>query len=542
MHIEQILSEIESRYKSVRSGLDVGFGDESASRAFAACRGGVWRTLQSGGKFPYADSQFQVVVIAPQAVSKETVREANRVLMPEGCMYFTVAERRSGSDEGFTAPEIYKLVREGFDIVSLNKPKWWNFWRRRGTVTVCARKKAWREHRGFSSGTCPLSPFTDSSRAAFAAALFLSLFFPSATFADGKNPAPKVRDNAIIRLLDSRAAASVVKYEEAAKIVAEDAALGKPLQQFVIALVSSEPYAPKYARIGEKKRKEYLDRSREKIKTLAEKNGNALAWYLLSMENNDRKMLKRAAEGENVQAMNAWGTIQLTEALTNPGIASNDVERILRKSFGYFKKAAEKKDPNGFYNLGMCYMNGYGTEQDVDMAYDSFKFAADAGHPEAMNNLGGFFRDGIVVEKDIHAATRWFKRSSDLGNPYGQLNYGLALQRGEGVDKPDPKAAAELFKASAMQGNADAMDAYAMCLYRGDGVKKNDRLAVTWYKRSAALGCAHAMENLAFCSAMGIGGMTTSQEEATVWKVRARAARGDSNAVAWLIQNGHAVR
>ena len=541
MHIEPLLSAIGARYKSVRSGLDVGFGDEGASAAFASCRGGEWRTLGGVDRFPYADSQFQVVVLAPSAVTKELVREANRVLQPEGSLFFTVAERRVGT-EGFSAPEIYKLVREGFDIVSLNKPRWWRFGRERGTVTVCARKKAWRERRSFSrGGSFPLSPFANGSSSALAAAaLLLFSAFPASAATVGK--AAEKRERAIISLLDSRAAASTVKYEEAAKIVAEDAALGKPLQQFVIALVAAEPFAPDAARrIGDAKRKEYLARSREKIRALAEKSGNALAWYLLSIENNDRKMLKRAAEGENVQAMNAWGTIQLAEALSNPGIATNDVERILRKSFGFFKKAAEKKDPNGFYNLGMCYMNGYGVAQDVDMAYDSFKFAADAGHPEAMNNLGGFFRDGIVVEKDVRAATRWFKRSADLGNPYGQLNYGLALQRGEGVDA-DVKAAAALFKAAAEQGNAEAMDAYGMCFYRGEGVKKNDRLAVRWYKRSASLGCAHAMENLAFCSAMGIGGMTPDQEEATVWKVRARAARGDSNAVAWLRQNGHAIR
>jgi len=541
MHIEQILSEIGSRYKSVRSGLDVGFGDEGASAAFAACRGGEWRSSAKIEKFPYADSQFQVVVIAPQAVTKDVVREANRVLMPEGCMFFSVAERRGGKQEGFTAPELYKLVREGFDIVSVTKPKWWHFWRGRGLFTVCARKKAWREHRRFSNGSFPISPFSGSaSRIAILVALLASLFFPSPSYAAKKASVAK-REHAIIKLLNSRASGSATSYEEAAKIVAEDAALGKPLQQFVIALVSMEPYAPASARIGEKKRKEYLDRSREKIRTLAEKSGNALAWYLLSIENNDMKMLKRAAEGENIQAMNAWGTILLTETLANSTIQSNDVEKILRKSFGYFKKAAERKDPNGFYNLGMCYMKGYGVEQDLDMAYDSFKFAADAGHPDAMNNLGSFFREGIVVEKDVHAATRWFKRSADLGNSYGQLNYGLALQRGEGVEM-DREAAAKMFKTSAELGNAEAMDAYGMCLYRGDGIKKNERLAVRWYKRSASLGCAHAMENLAFCCAMGIGDMTPSQEEATVWKVRARAARGDGNAVAWLIQNGHAVR
>ena len=349
------------------------------------------------------------------------------------------------------------------------------------------------------------------------------------------------KDHAILRLLNSRASGSPEGYAEAAKIVAEDAAQGKPLQQFIIALVSRDVNAPAAARIGDAKRKEYLNRSRKRIKALAEKRGNALAWYLLSMEKNDLKLLKRAAEGENVQAMNAWGTIRLTESMAIASTNPDEAMRIQQKCFSLFKKAADMKDPNGYYNLGMCYMNGYGVEKDVDLAYDCFKFAAEALHPEAMNNIGGFFRDGIVVEKDLATAARWFKRSADFGNSYGQLNYGLALQRGEGVDA-DSAAAAKLFKAAAEQGNAEAMDAYGMCLYRGDGVEKNEYSAISWYRRSASLGCAHAMENLAFCSAMGVGGMIPDQNEATVWKIRARAARGDGNAVAWLKQNGHSLR
>ena len=349
------------------------------------------------------------------------------------------------------------------------------------------------------------------------------------------------KDHAILRLLNSRASGSPEGYAEAAKVVAEDAAQGKPLQQFIIALVSRDANAPAAARISESKRREYLSRSRKRIRALAEKRGNALAWYLLSMEKNDLKLLKRAAEGGNVQAMNAWGTIQLTEALANPGSNPDEAMRIQQRCFSMFKRAADMKDPNGYYNLGMCYMNGYGVEKDADMAYDCFKFASEAQHPEAMNNVGAFFRDGMVVEKDLATAARWFKRSADFGNSYGQLNYGLALQRGEGV-AADSAAAVKLFKASAEQGNAAAMDAYGMCLYKGDGVPKNEFSAVGWYRRSAALGCAEAMENLAFCSAMGVGGMKPDQNEATVWKIRARAARGDGNAVAWLKQNGHSLR
>ena len=55
--------------------------------------------------------------------------------------------------------------REGFDILSVRRPRWW-FLRRRGrTLTVCARKKAWHEHRGLiREGMLTFTPFRKRTR------------------------------------------------------------------------------------------------------------------------------------------------------------------------------------------------------------------------------------------------------------------------------------------------------------------------------------------------------------------------------------------
>jgi len=343
--------------------------------------------------------------------------------------------------------------------------------------------------------------------------------------------------SAIVRLLNSRAAGSPRDYAAAAETVAADAAEGRPLQQYVIAVVSRDADLPERLRLTEEKRREYLAQSRDRIRALAEEKGNALAWYLLSLEANDLKMLKRAADGENVQALNAWGTISLTEALRNPNIETNDLERVLFKCRGYFEKAAARGDANGLYNLGMCYLRGYGCPPDQDLALKSFRAAAEAGHPEAINNLGGFFRDGIVVTRNLETAARWFARSANLGNDFGQLNYALALQRGEGVEKDEAKAV-ELFRSSALHGNAEAMNAYGMCFHAGSGVEKDAAEAVRWFRASAERGFPPAMDNLSSCYDLGIG-VRKDVNESTVWKVRAMAARGDRNAAAWLRQNGY---
>ncbi len=343
---------------------------------------------------------------------------------------------------------------------------------------------------------------------------------------------------AILRLINSRSSGNPKAYALAAEKVASEAEEGKPLQQYVIALVSREPNPPEAARLSEETRKRYLQASRDKIRALADRRDNALAWYLLSLESNDMKLLKRAVDAENVQALNAWGTISLMKTLSDPNISSNDYERVLYKSFSCFKTAAEKRDANGLYNLGMCYLNGYGVPHDEFRALECFRAAAQANHPEAINNIGGFYRDGIVVEKDPIIAARWFAKSADFGNAYGELNYAYALQRGEGVEE-DKERAANMFKSSAQQGLVEAMNAWGQCLYNGEGVEQDRITAVRWYRVAAERGFPPAMENYAACFENAAGGLLKDYKTATVWRMRARAARGDRNAAAWLYQNGY---
>lgn len=159
--LETILPEIAHRYRRVRSGLTVGFDGETAAQTLRDFRGGVWMASEADRELPFDDAQFEVVVVASASVSREMVREANRILVSGGCMFFTVDEKRGGEAPGYTAPEIYRLVREGFDILAVHRPKWWYFGLKGHTLTVCARKKAWRERaRGvFGDGAYLFTPF-----------------------------------------------------------------------------------------------------------------------------------------------------------------------------------------------------------------------------------------------------------------------------------------------------------------------------------------------------------------------------------------------
>lgn len=340
--------------------------------------------------------------------------------------------------------------------------------------------------------------------------------------------------NAIMRLLNSRASGSKKEYAKAAEEVAEKAKTGSPVYGFVLALVSREPDAPPAAQMDDAMRTKYLDGCRDQIKQLALEKNNSMAWYLLSLETSDTNLLHRAADGGNIQAMNAWGAFILTRAIAED-VSTNEQKRVMGLAYDYFKAAAKDGDANGLYNLGTCHARGYGTPQDDQSAFNCFRAAAEQGHPEALNNVGWFFREGRVVEKDLAMAARWFKKAADCENPYGQFNYGLALQRGEGVEK-DVRKAAELFRIAGDNGCIEAIDAYGVALWRGEGVKENHRKAFQQFMRAASLGYPPAMENISTCYSRGTG-VPADEKLATEWKIRSRAARGDRNAQAWLRQN-----
>lgn len=127
----------------IRASLEVGFPEGTLPEAFANLRGQQTRAIGNVSEFPYENAQFDVVLMDGSAVSLASVKEAHRVLKPEGRLFFTVPEKTKSQD-GFTLPDIYSIVRNGFNIMEVARPPWWLFGRRGRTLTICARKKNWK--------------------------------------------------------------------------------------------------------------------------------------------------------------------------------------------------------------------------------------------------------------------------------------------------------------------------------------------------------------------------------------------------------------
>ena len=127
----------------IRTSLEIGFPGENLPARFAPLRGRVWRATTRADALPFEDAQFEVVLMDSAIVARQSIREAHRVLRPDGRLYFSVREK-TRQQEGFTLPEIYSVVRDGFHIVEVERSPWWMFWRKDRWLTICAKKKNWK--------------------------------------------------------------------------------------------------------------------------------------------------------------------------------------------------------------------------------------------------------------------------------------------------------------------------------------------------------------------------------------------------------------
>lgn len=376
----------------------------------------------------------------------------------------------------------------------------------------------------------------------------------------------------IEEFLSARFTENPVRYERAAKAMIAEAAEGRALHQFLLAAVSDEPTYPASQRISAELVAEYLKANRRRISAIADQKENPLALYILFLENGNSDYLKRAAEGDCVYALNELGMRMMDDARRRNFAASTS--GILRKSFWYFSRAAEKNDAAGYYNRGICYMNGYGCKASNAEAFSDFSRAAELNHPGAKNILGEMYRDGVSVDKSSQTAEEYFAASAKTGNPYGCYNYAMMILSSNAVNKEASKAVKILERAASAR-YPEAMNEYGKCLYNsigidasvtnnhhqavawwynaateqkyapamvslatafldGKGVERNELAAISWLEKAAAEGLPAAMVALAECHEKGRGNFKPSRYNANWWRTCARAAEGDRNAKVWI--------
>lgn len=124
------------------------------------------------------------------------------------------------------------------------------------------------------------------------------------------------------------------------------------------------------------------------------------------------------------------------------------------------QKAAESGDIAAQRNLGICLLYELGIKADENEAFPWFKKAADKGDPEAQTYVGDFYYGefGDLFEDKESEAYKWYKKAADRNFPYGIYLLAECYNLGDGVEEDEAKYLELLRKAADMRCSEAAYD------------------------------------------------------------------------------------
>ncbi len=125
------------------------------------------------------------------------------------------------------------------------------------------------------------------------------------------------------------------------------------------------------------------------------------AWYMTDDREEDLSLLRRAAEMGNAFACSTlcWKALRASK----------------EEAFRLARLAAAQHESDGFYSLGFCFRDGFGCEEDLNLAKEKFLVAAELGHVWAADDYGS-----LLDESDC-ARWIWWSRAALRGSSYSFL-------------------------------------------------------------------------------------------------------------------------
>ena len=198
---------------------------------------------------------------------------------------------------------------------------------------------------------------------------------------------------------------------------------------------------------------------------------------------------------------------RINEAQYNLGLIYMNgygTEKKYHEAFKWFRKAAEKGLREAQHNLGTLYMNGYGTEKNIHEAFKWFQKAAEKGLPEAQYNLGFLYMNGTGTEKNVYEAFKWYQKAAEKGLPEAQNALGLMYSNGTGTEK-NVYEAFRWYQNAAVKGLPIAQYNLGGCYFEGRGIEKNYHEAFNWFQKAAEQDMLDAICMQGACYYDGLG-------------------------------------
>lgn len=241
----------------------------------------------------------------------------------------------------------------------------------------------------------------------------------------------------------------------------------------------------------------------------------------------------------------------LTDAVSSFATASNECtaachnklgvnyasKKQYQQAFTLFQQASEQGHSLAHFNLGLCYENGKGTDQNLAKAADCYQKACALNHKGAFYNLALFYMEGAGgVPKDHNKALELLEKAAqaDEGKAQSYLGVYYAQQSPEHYSK-----AISYLEKAAIKKDSNAEYHLGICYERGLGVERNLVMAGQMYKAAAKRGNVGAQYNIGVFYEHGLGDFPVDHKEASRY-YRMAAEAGDQDAHHnYLLLNSH---
>jgi len=133
-------------------------------------------------------------------------------------------------------------------------------------------------------------------------------------------------------------------------------------------------------------------------------------------------------------------------------------------AFQYIRLAANQYYEDAYLFLGLCYMEGLGTEKNVSLGLHWYRMAADAGQAVAQRALGEYYCSESGIYDNYSLAVPWFEKAANGGDVKSMEWLGFLYANGWGVTA-DLRKSIEYYKEALDRGSSYAAYMIGMLFY-----------------------------------------------------------------------------
>lgn len=160
------------------------------------------------------------------------------------------------------------------------------------------------------------------------------------------------------------------------------------------------------------------------------------------------------------------------------------IEKDFDKAVYWFQEGIEQDYAEAYRGLGVCYMFGDGVPQDFAKAINLYEEAASRGDARAMYNLGSCYFYGMAVLQNYNDAFMWYEKSLKHGEEEAKYQMGWMYIGGKGVQQDIDKGI-KMLEEGVKKDNHIAELYMGVCYLYGTGKPKNNENGIELLKKSA---------------------------------------------------------